>query len=756
MDYLKELNGPQLDAVQCIEGPVMIIAGAGSGKTRVLTYRIAHLIESGVDPFRILSLTFTNKAAREMKERISKVVGETEAKNIWMGTFHSVFSKILRMEADKLNYPRDFTIYDTDDAKSLIKDILKEFNLSDKDYKPNMVYNLISNAKNQLINYLAYKNNREITIENMEARRGKMGDIYEKYAQRCYQSGAMDFDDLLLKTFELFHRYPEVLSKYQQRFQFVMVDEFQDTNFAQYTIIKMLTQHHNNVCVVGDDAQSIYAFRGADIQNILSFQNDYPALKTFKLEQNYRSTQNIVNAANSVIEKNKDRLPKDVWTKNGTGEKIKVAKTSTDNEEGNFVAQSIMEHKMRNQLQNLDYAILYRTNSQSRAIEEALRRLNIPYRIYGGLSFYQRKEIKDLLAYIRLSINHHDEEALKRIINYPTRGIGKTTIDKLVIAASQHNTSIWKILENLDRINIGLSPAVINKIREFMYMIASFNAELYKKPAFEMASQIASMSGVLRDLFVDKTPEGVSRYENIQELLNGIKDFTVNNAENPEGNFLPSFMEEIALITDADKDEDKEDKNRVSLMTIHSSKGLEFPNVYLVGLEEGLFPGMMSMNTREDLEEERRLFYVAITRAMHNLTISFSTSRYRFGSLIHCEPSRFLSDLDQQYLDITMTGANTKSYYSNNVIKSGNKLDGYAIPNHSNLKKISTLAPASNIKAAPVSSFKVGLKVKHSRFGNGNITNIDGVGENKTATIQFEGNGEKKILLKFAKLEIID
>lgn len=754
MEYLKQLNEPQALAVQTVEGPVMIIAGAGSGKTRVLTYRIAYLIEKGVDPFNILALTFTNKAAKEMKERIAKVVGITEARNLYMGTFHSVFSKILRAEADKIGYPANFTIYDSDDSKSLIKTITIEMGLDDKVYKPNMVQSRISSAKNSLINSIAYKLNQDIQMDDLEARKPKIGAIFEKYTQRCFKASAMDFDDLLLKTFELFHKYPEILHKYQHRFKYVMVDEFQDTNFAQYSIIKQLSALYQNICVVGDDAQSIYAFRGADITNILNFEKDYPELKTYKLEQNYRSTKNIVSAANSVIGKNKNQLEKLVWTSNGAGNKIQVIKATTDNEEGNFVAQAIFNYRMNHQLANRDFAILYRTNIQSRAMEEALRRLNIPYRVYGGLSFYQRREIKDILCYLRLCVNHNDEEALKRIINYPTRGIGKSTLDKIIIASAEHDKSVWEVLENIKTIDANISPSVAKKVEEFRQMIEGFSAVVEQRNAFDAASFIASSCGLLKDLFSDKTPEGVNRYENVQELLNGIKEFTVNNANHKDGNGLPRYMEDIALITDADKDEDEE-KDRVTLMTIHASKGLEFPYVFVVGLEENLFPSQLSINSRDELEEERRLFYVAITRAMTQLTFSFAQTRFKYGNLIQSDPSRFLHEVDEEFLDLSQAGKNQRAFQGKKIESDGLNLNSYSIPAHSHLKKVSIATKTNTAKGDPITSFKTGIEVEHSRFGKGKIVAIDGNGDNKMATIQFEKDGQKKLLLKFAKLNVI-
>ncbi|MGB3947536.1 MAG: UvrD-helicase domain-containing protein, partial [Bacteroidia bacterium] len=653
-NYLDELNPVQRKAVEVTEGPVMIIAGAGSGKTRVLTYRIAHLIKKGADPFNILALTFTNKAAREMKERIGKVVGMSESKNIWMGTFHSVFARILRSEAEKIGYPQNFTIYDTDDAKSLIKTILKEQGLDDKIYKPGMVLSRISAAKNNLVSAQAYLQNKQIEEEDRMAAKPKMGLIYQIYAQRCFKAGAMDFDDLLFNTNILLRDHPAVLHKYQHKFKYIMVDEYQDTNFSQYVIIKQLAAAYRNICVVGDDAQSIYAFRGANIQNILNFEKDYPELNIFKLEQNYRSTKTIVGAANAVIAKNKEQLKKNVFTDNSEGELIKVARAESDNLEGSFVANSIFETKMNEQAHNKDFAILYRTNAQSRALEESLRRQNIPYRIFGGLSFYQRKEVKDLLSYFRLTINNNDEESLKRIINYPARGIGDTTIDRIIVASNDHNISLWKVIENINEFDIGLNAGAKAKVEDFKVMIKSFSAMLKTHNAYDLGQYIAVHSGILRDLYADKTPEGVARHENIQELLNGLKEFTedteitlvepneetivdatnevtnvptINTASEvktpvdlfsnefqfpeeviePEAtdtnqneplptisHTLELFMQDIALMTDADKKaETEEDKNRVAMMTIHAAKGLEFPYVYIVGLEENLFPSQM-------------------------------------------------------------------------------------------------------------------------------------------------------------------
>ncbi|MFI5159112.1 MAG: ATP-dependent helicase, partial [Sphingobacteriales bacterium] len=628
MDYLEGLNPEQRGAVEQIKGPVMIIAGAGSGKTRVITYRVAHLIRSGIDSFNILVLTFTNKAAREMRERIINLVGP-EAKNIWMGTFHSVFAKILRVEADKLGYPNNFTIYDTDDSKSVLRAILKEMNLDDKLYSVNLVLNRISAAKNNLVSWQEYQKNDQIQADDFSSGRGQLGKIYETYAGRCYRAGAMDFDDLLYKTNELLKRYPEVLNKYQHKFKYLMVDEYQDTNFSQYLIVKKLAAVNENICVVGDDAQSIYAFRGANIQNILNFEKDYPDLKIFKLEQNYRSTQNIVNVANSIIANNKEQLKKNVFSEKEAGDKIKVMRAFSDNEEGKQVAEAIMFQRTTHGLKWHDFAILYRTNAQSRSMEEALRKLGIPYKIYGGLSFYQRKEIKDLIAYFRLTFNANDEEALKRVINYPRRGIGDTTVDRIIVSADQNNITPFEVIINPSQYLDGRTSAAVGT---FATMIQSFQVVAKSLSAYEAALHIAQHSGLLKDLYEDKSVEGLNRYENIQELLNGIKEFS--EREDIEEKGLDIFMQDIALLTNDDNDKNK-DADTVSLMTIHSSKGLEFKQVHVVGLEENLFPSQMALNSRTDLEEERRLFYVAITRAENRLTLSYATSRFKFGTLIN-------------------------------------------------------------------------------------------------------------------------
>lgn len=774
MNYLNELNPSQRIAVETTDGPVMVIAGAGSGKTRVLTYRIAHIISKGIDPFNILALTFTNKAAQEMKDRIGKIVGSAEARNIWMGTFHSVFAKILRTEAEKIGYPSNFTIYDTQDAKNLIKTILKEQGLDEKVYKPGLVLNRISAAKNNLISPQAYASNTTIQSEDIQSAKPKLGLVYQIYNDRCFKSGAMDFDDLLYKTNVLLRDFPDVLHKYQHRFKYILVDEYQDTNFSQYLIVKKLGAVYQNVCVVGDDAQSIYAFRGANIQNILNFKNDYPEVKTYKLEQNYRSTKNIVNAANCIIENNKEQIKKNVFTDNELGEKIKVYKAGSDNEEGKIIANLIYDTLLSKQVKNKDFAILYRTNAQSRAMEEALRRKNIPYKIYGGLSFYQRKEVKDLLSYFRLVVNPKDEEALKRIINYPARGIGDTTLDKITIAANNNQVDLWSVITNPNQYNTGLNNGIQTKLGEFVAMISSFTSQLKTKNAFDLGNDIAATSGLLKDLYSDRTPEGISRYENIQELLNGLKEFTETENEleedvTPRG--LSEFLQDVALLTNAD-DEKEEDKDKVTLMTIHSAKGLEFPYVYIVGLEENLFPSQMSLTSRADLEEERRLFYVAVTRAEKELVLSFAASRYKWGNLIFCEPSRFIEEIDENHLELMFS--NQASGLSNLALgnrqqttDSSRNYSSYSKQEHkkstTNNQQPITFSPPKNLKKVDLTSssitqsadnlnLTIGAKVSHEKFGIGEIEQL----EDGKATINFSNSGKKQLLLKFAKLNIVN
>ncbi|TKD65957.1 ATP-dependent helicase [Flavobacterium sp. ASW18X] len=773
MSYIDELNDAQRGPVLQKEGPLMVIAGAGSGKTRVLTFRIAHLMEQGVDSFNILALTFTNKAAREMKHRIATIVGSAETKNLWMGTFHSVFAKLLRFDGDKLGYPSNFTIYDTQDSQRLIASIIKEMGLDKDIYKYKQVQNRISSFKNSLITVKAYFNNPELMEADAMAKRPRLGEIYQNYVDRCFKAGAMDFDDLLLRTNELLNRFPEVLKKYQERFQYILVDEYQDTNHSQYLIVKALADRFQNICVVGDDAQSIYSFRGANISNILNFQRDYTDAKVYRLEQNYRSTGNIVKAANSVIEKNKNQLEKVVWTSNEDGNQIIVHRSPTDAEEGRYVAGSIFENKMQHQLPNGDFAVLYRTNSQSRAIEDALRKRDIPYRIYGGLSFYQRKEIKDVLGYLRLVINPADEEALKRVINFPARGIGQTTVDKLVVAANHYGRSIFEVMEHLDRINLKINSGTKRKLSDFVTMIKSFQIMNEGADAFALAEHVAKKTGLLLEFKKDGTPEGIARMENIEELLNGIKDFVEGQKEVADATgSLTEFLEDVALATDMDKD--TEDEDRVALMTIHLAKGLEFPYVYIVGMEEDLFPSAMSMNSRSELEEERRLFYVALTRAEKQAYLTYTQNRYRWGKLIDAEPSRFIEEIDEQFIESLVPvndGYRYKSLINDNIwgevdksklrqVKpvSGTppKVQG---PNANQLRKLRKLKPNLSESASSTNSADPnlieGAMVNHTRFGRGKVLNIEGVGNDKKAEIQFDSGNIKKLLLRFAKLEVI-
>jgi DNA helicase-2/ATP-dependent DNA helicase PcrA len=769
LDYLAGLNPQQRAAVENTQGPAMIVAGAGSGKTRVITYRVAHLIEKGVDPFNILVLTFTNKASKDMRERIMKVIG-AEAKNIWMGTFHSVFSKILRVEAEKIGYPSNFTIYDTDDSKSLIRTILREMQLDDKLYNANFVYNRISSAKNNLVSHTEYMENPEIQAEDASNKRPLIGVIYETYTKRCFKAGAMDFDDLLFKTNVLLKTHPDVLNKYQQKFKYLMVDEYQDTNFSQYTIVKKLAAAYQNICVVGDDAQSIYAFRGANIQNILNFERDYPELKVYKLEQNYRSTQNIVEVANSIIANNKNQLEKNVFSDNESGDRIKVQRAFTDNEEGKIVADAIVQERSTKGYNYNDFAILYRTNAQSRAMEEALRKLNVPYKIYGGLSFYQRKEIKDLIAYFRLTFNPADEEAIKRVINYPKRGLGDTTVEKISVAADQHNITMWQVICNPQQYIPG---RIANQLNDFAVMIQSFSAEAKKLDAYETALYIAQHSGILKELHADQSEEGRGRHENIQELLNGIKEF--GEREDIEDRSLAVFMQDIALLTNDDKKDDKE-KDTVSLMTIHSSKGLEFKNVFVVGLEENLFPSQMSLNSRTDLEEERRLFYVAVTRAEKKLTLTYATSRYRWGSLTNCEPSRFIDEINARYLEIEVVKPAKSSLgetsFSDEKRSWTQQRDTFSKPKPTmssgsgtvgappQRPKTTSMLPKAHVPTpgfAPdaANAFQNGMDVEHEKFGFGKIISLEGSLPDVKATVFFQGLGNKQLLLKFAKLRIV-
>ena len=770
--YISQLNEAQQKPVLQKDGPMIIIAGAGSGKTRVLTIRIAYLMSLGVDAFSILALTFTNKAAREMKKRISEIVGSAEAKNLWMGTFHSVFARILRAESSKLGYPSNFTIYDTQDSVRLISSIIKEMQLDRDVYKPKQVLGRISSYKNSLITVKAYFNNPELQEQDAMSKKPRLGEIYQNYVDRCFKAGAMDFDDLLLKTNELLNRFPEVLAKYQDRFRYILVDEYQDTNHSQYLIVRALSDRFQNICVVGDDAQSIYAFRGANINNILNFQKDYENVQTYRLEQNYRSTKNIVEAANSIIEKNKTKLDKIVWTANDDGAKIKVHRSLTDAEEGRFVAGEIWEQKMQNQLDNGNFAILYRTNAQSRAMEDALRKRDIPYRIYGGLSFYQRKEIKDVLCYLRLVLNPKDEEALIRVINFPTRGIGDTTIEKLTVAANHYKRSIFEVMQHIDKIDLKLNAGTKTKLQDFVTMIQSFQVINENHDAFYIAEHVSKKTGLIQELKKDATPEGIAKIENIEELLNGIKDFTEGQKEvvGARG-ALGEFMEDIALATDLDKDTGDDD--RVALMTIHLAKGLEFPYVFVVGMEDDLFPSAMSMSTRSELEEERRLFYVALTRAENQAYLTYAQSRYRWGKLTDSEPSRFIDEISPEFLEY-LTGQETnyrfKPMIDNDIFGDVDKskfrlskpLAGtapkYITDNHPKPDSpIRKLKPVTSKGGANLfdNSLTVGNMVMHERFGKGEVVNLEGAGADKKAEIKFEVGGLKKLLLRFAKLDII-
>lgn len=815
-DYIKGLNERQKSAVLHINGPLMIIAGAGSGKTKVLTTRIAHLLASGVDAFNILALTFTNKAAKEMKERIEHILGNNEARNLYIGTFHSVFARILRGEAHRLGYPNHFTIYDTDDAKSVIKSVVNELNLDDKHYKPATIYNRISSAKNALVTAEEYANDYAIQQEDARSNRPAIGKIFAAYSKRCFKNGAMDFDDLLIKMYELLKHFPEALSKYQRKFRYILIDEYQDTNPAQYEIIKLLGAMHENVCVVGDDAQSIYSFRGATIQNILQFQKDYDDVKVIKLEQNYRSTQNILDVANKVISQNKGQIEKTLFTENVAGEKIKLARTQSDNDEGKFVADNIQEQKLRNHYHNRDFAILYRTNAQSRAFEEALRRMGIAYTIYGGISFYQRKEVKDYISYLRVIVNPNDEEALKRIINYPARGIGKTSVDRIILAANDSNISFWQVLERARE--YGFKGGTLEAIEQFVTMIKSFASMLQHKNAYDVAVHVGRQTSFVKELFNDKSTEGVARYENIQELLNSIKEWVetpagaeaavhpedtgadglLDNGEasldNSTGELtreneieisvaadrsLGAYLQQITLLTDADNKD--ADADTVKLMTIHAAKGLEFSCVFAAGLEETLFPNAMSINTREELEEERRLFYVVITRAKERLWITYANSRYRFGSLIQNEPSRFISEIPEEFLDKSHVGNSTRSamgasayermrggsfgtstqsatwqaerQYGPPPAKKKTPNPGYSTAPLQ--AKVKEHQPSSDFTASDTSALQAGQRIEHQKFGFGEVLKIEGSSQNPIALVKFEHNGEKKIMLNYARLRII-
>ncbi|MGN6416812.1 MAG: ATP-dependent helicase [Pseudobacter sp.] len=787
IDYLKGLNDRQREAVLHKDGPLMIVAGAGSGKTKVLTTRIAHLMASGVDAFNILALTFTNKAAKEMKERIEHILGNSDARNLYVGTFHSVFARILRSEAHRLGYPNNFTIYDTDDAKSVVKAVINEMNLDDKTYKPSNIYNRISSAKNALVGPVEYANDYGLQQEDLRSNRPATAQIYDAYVKRCFKNGAMDFDDLLLKFYELLKHFPEALIKYQRKFKYILIDEYQDTNPAQYEVIKLLGAMNENVCVVGDDAQSIYGFRGATIENILQFQKDYEDAKVVKLEQNYRSTKSILNAANEVIKNNKGQIPKDLWTENSDGEKIRLVRTMTDNDEGKFVADTIQEQKLRNHYNNRDFAILYRTNAQSRAFEEALRRMGIAYTMYGGTSFYSRKEIKDFVAYLRIIVNPKDEEALKRIINYPARGIGKTTIDKALLVANTHNISVWEVLEQAQI--FGFKSNTLEAIDGFVTMVKSFASMLETRNASDVAVHVGKQTNLVKELFNDKSTEGVARYENIQELLNSIKEWVESPDSDETGEVtdkgLGAYLQQITLLTDADDKDPNADT--VKLMTIHAAKGLEFSCVFAAGLEEMLFPNAMSINSKEELEEERRLFYVVVTRAKARLWVTYANTRYRFGQLVQNEPSRFIDELPDEFLDRSFAGGGARNQTSGggwgsggrsaydrmhgggggygNSAKDAEKLYGPpptkkpAVPSYAPAKpvapKVVEHTPSEDFVASDISALAEGNKVEHQKFGFGEVVKLEGSSHNPVATIKFDKNGEKKIMLNYAKLRII-
>ncbi|HUC80523.1 MAG TPA: UvrD-helicase domain-containing protein [Flavisolibacter sp.] len=771
-EYLKGLNERQYDAVTTTEGPLMIIAGAGSGKTKVLTTRIAHLMNKGVDAFNILALTFTNKAAAEMKERVEHILANRDARNLYIGTFHSVFARIMRAEAHRIGYPNAFTVYDTDDAKSVVKAVTNELNLDVQHYKPNAVYNRISSAKNALVGPKEYMADYHLQQEDMRANRPMIGHIYDAYVKRCFKNGAMDFDDLLFKMYELLKTFPEVLHKYQHKFKYILIDEYQDTNPAQYEIIKLLGAVHENVCVVGDDAQSIYSFRGATIQNILQFQKDYDEVKVIKLEQNYRSSSNIINIANEIIKNNKGQIPKTLFTEHPPGEKIKLVRTMTDNDEGKFVADQIQELRLRNHFKNKEFSILYRTNAQSRSFEESLRRANIPYTIYGGISFYQRKEIKDYIAYLRIIVNPKDEEALKRIINYPIRGIGKTSVDRAILAANTRNISMWEVLE--DAAASGFKAGTLQAIDEFVLMIKSFHSMLGVKNAYDVAFHVGKQTGFVKELFNDKSTEGVQRYENVQELLNSIKEFTETPTNEESGEVgdktLGAYLQQITLLTDSDQKDP--DADTVKLMTIHAAKGLEFPVVFVGGLEEGLFPNAMSINTREELEEERRLFYVAVTRAKGRLYLTYSNTRYKFGQLVQADQSRFIDEIPTEYIDKGFSGGGVKNQGSSGMMGSAFErmnrgFGGGATQQKPEKSFVSTLiggagkpkevahVPSTNFVPSDITKLEEGMRVEHQKFGFGNVLKLEGSSHNPVATIKFDQNGEKKIMLNYAKLMIV-
>ncbi len=761
-DFLKDLNSSQREAVEQYRGPALVVAGAGSGKTRILTYRVAYLLEQGVQPYRILALTFTNKAAREMKERVAKMVSYDLARQLWMGTFHSLFARILRREADVIGYPSNFTIYDTIDSRNLVRQIIRDMKLDDKIYKPAEVFSRISYAKNNLIIPEVYMNSNEIRTKDLATRRPKMGEIYSSYTRRCKKFGAMDFDDLLLQINLMFNHHPAVLAKYQQAFDYILVDEYQDTNYSQYQIIKQLSATHKNICVVGDDAQSIYSFRGARIENILNFRKDHSDYQLFKLERNYRSTRMIVDAANSIIARNQDQIPKKVFSKEELGEKIRVLKLRDDREEGFAVANAISDLRFREQLDYRHFAILYRTNAQSRIFEESLRKLNIPYKVFGSVSFYQRKEIKDLLAYFRIVVNPEDDESLKRIINVPLRGIGKTTVEKITGYAEKLDTSIWQVLTHLDQVNLGLNQGTVRKLKEFTAMIREFMSKLQEMEAFDLAYTIANKTGIMTELKSERTPEAVSRYENVEELLNGIKDYT-DNLESEEELTLATYLQDVTLLTDADT-ETEEDFNKVSVMTVHAAKGLEFKHVFIAGLEEELFPSPMNTGDMKGLEEERRLFYVAVTRAEKSATLTFATKRYRWGIETITSPSRFIREINKNFIELphdfypSVTQVNDEERYRERSVPAGKypslqKRTRETVGEKQLLKMDRAASADSN--PLTLANVQVGMKVEHPRFGVGEVVQLEGVAPNTKATVQFP-IGRKQLLLKFAKLRVLD
>lgn len=791
-NYLETFNPPQRAAVEYCEGPSLVIAGAGSGKTRVLTYKIAYLMEHGYQPWSILALTFTNKAAGEMKDRIAKIVGVDYARMLWMGTFHSIFLRILRQEHEKIGFSSNFTIYDAADSKSLVKSIIKEMELDDKTYKPGTVQGIISNAKNQLVTAEQYASNPANRQSDARHNMAALGQIFLRYCNRCKQSDAMDFDDILLYTYLLFEKHPDVLAKWEQRFRYVLVDEYQDTNFAQHRIVWQLTRQHQHVCVVGDDAQSIYGFRGANIDNILTFQKIYESARLFKLERNYRSTQNIVEAANSLIKKNSRQIQKDIFSENDRGEKLHVMDTHSDIEEAKMVVNAIRGIKRKDGCEYSDFAILYRTNAQSRVFEDTMRKESLPYRIYGGLSFYQRKEIKDVIAYFRLAVNPNDEESFKRVINYPARGIGQTTVTKILSAATEHEVSLWTVINSPEQYELGVNKGTLMKIAAFREMISSFIENAQKMPANQVGTMIVKQSGIIADIYQDTTPENLSRQENVEELVNGMQDFCDMRMEEGNENIsLSDYLSEVSLMSDVDSDKG-DDEHKITLMTIHSAKGLEFGTVFVVGLEEGLFPSDMVSGNPREMEEERRLFYVAITRAKTHCYLSYAQCRFRYGQMEFSAPSRFLKDIDPKYLDRQQSMFSTRRSMDDEVELPWQRKrslfgerqetprpfrptvpSAKPFPSASPFFSARPVPSTGTTTARPLSSvsqttsipqgtsshagggLKEGAYILHNRFGRGKVLKVEGTGDNTKATVQFENVGTKQLLLKFAKFEVI-